>query len=187
MFDNHLCSLYKRGPFTGKHFFSKYIFVRHSHFLSSQVGGGCCSVGGVRWCLWTATTNGPIVHPPDECLSMESHGGMVLTGETEELGEPVPVPLCPPQIPHGLKRARIRTSAVRGRWLIASAMARPVTGRFLLSHVILVARQLAKGEKGRTGRKELQESSRKHLLRSDRSTSLLMPLLTITVSSGWHQ
>jgi hypothetical protein len=32
---------------------------------------------------------------------MESHGGMILTGETEELGEkPVPVPLCPPQIPH---------------------------------------------------------------------------------------
>jgi hypothetical protein len=28
---------------------------------------------------------------------MESHGGMILTGKTEELGEkPVPVPLCPP-------------------------------------------------------------------------------------------
>jgi hypothetical protein len=27
---------------------------------------------------------------------------MILTGETEELGEKaVPVPLCPPQIPHG--------------------------------------------------------------------------------------
>jgi hypothetical protein len=38
---------------------------------------------------------------------------MVLTGETEELGEePVPVPLCPPQIPHGLTRARTRASAV---------------------------------------------------------------------------
>jgi hypothetical protein len=29
-----------------------------------------------------------------------AHGGMTLTGETEGLGKkPVPVPLCPPQIP----------------------------------------------------------------------------------------
>jgi hypothetical protein len=35
--------------------------------------------------------------------SMQSHGGMTLTGEPEELGEkPVPVPLCSPQIKHGL-------------------------------------------------------------------------------------
>jgi hypothetical protein len=32
------------------------------------------------------------------------------------LGEkPVPVPLCPPQIPHGLTRDRTRASAVGGR------------------------------------------------------------------------
>jgi hypothetical protein len=44
-------------------------------------------------------------------------------GKTEELGEkPVPVPLCPPQIPHGLNRA----SAVRGRRLTTWAMARPM-------------------------------------------------------------
>jgi hypothetical protein len=36
-------------------------------------------------------------------MSVESHGGMILTGEIKELGErPVPLPLCPPQIPHGL-------------------------------------------------------------------------------------
>jgi hypothetical protein len=36
----------------------------------------------------------------------------ILTGKTEELGEkPVPVPLCPPQIPHGFTRARARASA----------------------------------------------------------------------------
>jgi hypothetical protein len=47
-------------------------------------------------------------------------------GKTEELGEkPVPVPLCPPQIPHGLTRARIRSSAVRGRRLTTWAMVRP--------------------------------------------------------------
>jgi hypothetical protein len=44
--------------------------------------------------------------------------------KTEELGEkPVPVPLYPPQIPHGLTRARTRASA--GRRLTALSMARP--------------------------------------------------------------
>jgi hypothetical protein len=50
-------------------------------------------------------------------------------GKTEVLGEkPVhhcPVPLCPPQIPHGLRRDRTRPSAVGGRRLTAWAMARP--------------------------------------------------------------
>jgi hypothetical protein len=47
-------------------------------------------------------------------------------GKSEELGEkPVPVPLCPPQIPHGLTRDRTRASAVGGRRLNAWAMARP--------------------------------------------------------------
>jgi hypothetical protein len=46
--------------------------------------------------------------------------------KTEELGQkPVPVPLCSPQIPHGLTRARTRASAVRGRRLTTRAMARP--------------------------------------------------------------
>jgi hypothetical protein len=36
-------------------------------------------------------------------MSMESHGGLILTGETEELEEkPVPVPLCPSKILDGL-------------------------------------------------------------------------------------
>jgi hypothetical protein len=44
-------------------------------------------------------------------------------GKPEELGEkPVPVPLCPPQIPHGLTRERTRASAVRGRRLTTWAM-----------------------------------------------------------------
>jgi hypothetical protein len=47
-------------------------------------------------------------------------------GKTEELGEkPVPVPLCPQQIPHGLTQARTRASAVRVRRLTTWAMARP--------------------------------------------------------------
>jgi hypothetical protein len=48
-------------------------------------------------------------------------------GKAEELGEkPVPVSLCPPQIPHGLTRERTRTSAERGRRLTTWAMARPL-------------------------------------------------------------
>jgi hypothetical protein len=53
-------------------------------------------------------------------------------GKTEELGEkPVPVPLCPPQIPHGLTRARTRDSAVRGRRLTTWVMARNIAQLFL--------------------------------------------------------
>jgi hypothetical protein len=58
--------------------------------------------------------------------SKRSHDGMILTGETEELGvKTVQVQLCPPQIPHGLTRAWTRASAVTGRRLTAWAMARP--------------------------------------------------------------
>jgi hypothetical protein len=36
-------------------------------------------------------------------MGVESGGGRILMGKTEELGEkPDPVPLYPPQIPHGL-------------------------------------------------------------------------------------
>jgi hypothetical protein len=37
-------------------------------------------------------------------------------GKTEEFGEkPVPVPLRPPQIPHGMARTQTRDRAVKGR------------------------------------------------------------------------
>jgi hypothetical protein len=56
-----------------------------------------------------------------------SSGGMILAGKIEELGgkKPVPVPLCPPQFPHGLIRAGTLTSAVRGRRITAWVIARP--------------------------------------------------------------
>jgi hypothetical protein len=64
---------------------------------------------------------------------------MKLTGENRQLREkPVPVPLCPPQISHGLTRNRTRTSAVRGRRLTAWAMARPPQDRLLLVLTVLL-------------------------------------------------
>jgi hypothetical protein len=58
---------------------------------------GCCfvHVDGVKQCLWTATDNGPIVHPTRYYMSSESHGGMILT-EEEPLEKHVPVALFPP-------------------------------------------------------------------------------------------
>jgi hypothetical protein len=55
---------------------------------------------------------------------------MKLTGENRRTrggggGKPVPMPLCPPQIPHGLIRDRTRASAVEARRLTAWAVARP--------------------------------------------------------------
>jgi hypothetical protein len=56
-------------------------------------------------------------------------------GKTEVLGEkPVLVPLCPPQIPHGMTRDRTRASAVGGWWL---TMARPSMVRNYYSHWVL--------------------------------------------------
>jgi hypothetical protein len=62
-------------------------------------------------------------------MSLESDGGMILTGENRRTWrkKPVPVPLCPAQIPRGLSRVRTRASAVRGRRLTTWAMARPQT------------------------------------------------------------
>jgi hypothetical protein len=52
-------------------------------------------------------------------MSMEIHGGMISTGETEELEKkPVPVPQCS-QISHGLTRVRTQISAVTCRRLTA--------------------------------------------------------------------
>jgi hypothetical protein len=55
-----------------------------------------------------------------------SIGGMILTGESEVLGEkPVLVPLCPPQILQGLVMDWTWTSMVWGRWLTAWVMTQP--------------------------------------------------------------
>jgi hypothetical protein len=41
-------------------------------------------VEGIRMCLWTAATNGPIVHPPSWYMSMENHDGMLSAGESPD-------------------------------------------------------------------------------------------------------
>jgi hypothetical protein len=70
----------------------------------------------VRLRLWTAVTNGHIVHPADDTRVSRATVELYWQGKTEEIGEkPVPVPLHPPQITHGLTRARTQASAVRGR------------------------------------------------------------------------
>jgi hypothetical protein len=61
---------------------------------------------GVRPCLSDVATNGSVVGLLGN-MSVESRGGMILQRKTEELsGNPVPMLLCPPQVPYGLTRAR---------------------------------------------------------------------------------
>jgi hypothetical protein len=73
------------------------------------------NVDGERRCLITAATNGPIVIH-DMIYDYGEQRWNERRGETERTREkPVSVPLCPPQMPHGLTRARTRTYALRGR------------------------------------------------------------------------
>jgi hypothetical protein len=61
-------------------------------------------------------------------MSMDSHGGIILTGKTKEFGEkPVPLALCLPQIPHG---RLTRASAVRCQRQTTCTMAWPLTTRY---------------------------------------------------------
>jgi hypothetical protein len=60
-------------------------------------------------------------------MSMESHGGMILTGDMRRTRskDPVAVPTCPPRVPQGLTRVPTRASEVRVLRLTAWATARP--------------------------------------------------------------
>jgi hypothetical protein len=81
----------------------------------------------MEWeCLWCAATSGPILFIPQiiyDCGDLQWND--VIDGKTEEPRvKHAPVPLCSPQIPHGLTRARTQASAVRGQRLTAWAMTR---------------------------------------------------------------
>jgi hypothetical protein len=52
-------------------------------------------------------------------------GGKLGMGNLSTGRKPAPVPLCPPQIPHDLTRARTRADAVENQLLTAWATARP--------------------------------------------------------------
>jgi hypothetical protein len=81
-------------------------------------------------CLYgTAADNGPIVHPKvDAWVNMEQRWNDIDRGKPKNSREKsLPVPLCPPQIPHWLPWARTTASAVKRQRLTVCAMARPKT------------------------------------------------------------
>jgi hypothetical protein len=119
--------------------FSMYVFTLHLHisqFLSVLLA---CTIhrghhfnfyfswirGGSSTQAWMPTYVS-ILRVPQMIWVWRATVEWYWQGKTEEPGEkPVPVPLCPPQMPHGLTQARTRASAVRGRLLTTWAMARP--------------------------------------------------------------
>jgi hypothetical protein len=73
---------------------------------------------GVKLRLWTVASNG--LCSSFICREYGEPWWNDIDGKTEELGEkPVPVPLCPPQIPNGLIQAWTRVCMVRGWRLTA--------------------------------------------------------------------
>jgi hypothetical protein len=86
----------------------------------------------LRYVCGNAAANGRIVHPTDDtCVKMEQWWDDIGRGNPNDSEKKsVPVPLCPPQIPHGLPSERTRFTAVKSRRLSASAMARPPNLRY---------------------------------------------------------
>jgi hypothetical protein len=102
-------------------------FVRPAHIFRRLVVAAVVHVDGVKICLRTAASNGPVVHPPRWYMSTESHSVVTLGGGNRWSRRKTchsAIFYCTPQIPHGLTRSRTRASAVRYRRLTAWAMAR---------------------------------------------------------------
>jgi hypothetical protein len=77
----------------------------------------------------TAATTGLLYQPQmiddGDC---EAIGGIMLERENPSTRrKPIPVPLCPPQIPHDLTRTLTRVAAVGSRRLTSRAMAQPIS------------------------------------------------------------
>jgi hypothetical protein len=85
-----------------------------------------CWYDGMARLYWNGLLTGPFPYPG---WYMSEYGAWVKwqwQGKPEGLGgKPVPVPLCPPQIPHGLPWERTRAAAVRRRQLTVCPVARP--------------------------------------------------------------
>jgi hypothetical protein len=112
---------------------SRTVFRSHSEMsavvYSMQTRATFCYifvVDGVRESLWTATTNGHIVHPRMIRIWRARVEWLWQNRNLEE--NTVPVPLCTSQIQLGLTRERTRFSAVKDRRLTAWSMARPFLG-----------------------------------------------------------
>jgi hypothetical protein len=111
------------------HILSRSLFTKHPTIKRQYI---YCGEGPRSRCYGRTAALRLIVQPCDEDDQffsffhvMEHRWNEIDRGKTEVLRrKSVPVPLCPPQIPHGLTRDW-RTSAVRGRRLTAWAMARP--------------------------------------------------------------
>jgi hypothetical protein len=79
-----------------------------------------------------------------DCRAM---GGMKIgRGNRSTRRKPALAPLCPPQIPHDLTRARTRTAAVGSQRLTAWAMSRPLS-TLLHAHLKLQAIKSLEGRK----------------------------------------
>jgi hypothetical protein len=80
--------------------------------------------------LGTAATSGLFYKPQmtdeDDCGAVG--GTKIGRGNRSTRRKLAPAPLCPPQIPHDLTRARTRAAAVGSQRLTAWAMARPQSG-----------------------------------------------------------
>jgi hypothetical protein len=67
----------------------------------------------------------PVVPAPGDCENGEVGGMKIGRGNRSTRRKPVPVSLCPPQIPLDQTRARTRAATVGSQRLIAWAMTRP--------------------------------------------------------------